>query len=159
MKWKISAICLRLSRACYSFVHQILVTSLDSLESCVFIQLCSSTFFSFSVYAEIWCVRLDWMLQQCLSLASRSHIWFHSLTLCELNLLVDLTSRSQIIYISLSFKHLIACDKSWLCHSVFWSWSTSALCSWYQAKQWVNTSLNQYSCFSSICIILLSESF
>ncbi len=33
------------------------------------------------------------------------------------------------------------------------------LCSWYQAKQWVDTSLNQYSRFSLICIVLLSESF
>jgi len=36
---------------------------------------------------------------------------------------------------------------------------TSALCSWYWAKQWVDTSLNQYSRFSSICVVLLSESF
>ncbi len=135
MKWKISAICLHLSRACHSFVHRILATSLNFLESCVFIRLCSSTFFSFSVYAEVWRVRLDWTLQQRLSLAWRSHIWFHSLTLCELDLLVDLTSRSRIACVSLSFKHLIACDESWLCHSVFWLWLTSALCSWYRAKQ------------------------
>ncbi len=125
----------------------------------MFIRLCSSTFFSFSAYAEVWCVRLDWMLRQHLSLAWRSHIWFHSLTLCELDLLVDLTSRSWIACVSLSFEHLIACDESRLCHSVFWSWSTSALCSWYQAKQWVDTFLNQYSRFSSIYIVLLSESF
>ncbi len=147
MKWEISAICLRLSRACHSFVHWILVMSFDSLESCMFIRLCSLTFFSFSAYAEVWRVRLNWMLRRRLSLAWRSHIWFHSLTLCELDLLVDLTSRSWITCISLSFKHLIACDESWLCHSVFWSWSTSALCSWYWAKQWVDTSLNQYSRF------------
>ncbi len=36
---------------------------------------------------------------------------------------------------------------------------TSELCSWYQAKQWVNTSLNQYNHFSLIFVILLSESF
>ncbi len=112
MKWEISAICLRLSRVCRSFVHWILATSLDSLESCMFIRLCSSTFFSFSACAEVWRVRLDWTLRQRLSLAWRSHIWFHSLTLCELNLLVDLTSRSRITCISLSFEHLIACDES-----------------------------------------------
>ncbi len=159
MKWKIFAICLRLSYACYSFIHWILATSLDSLESCMFIWLCNSTFFSFSAYAEVWRVRLDWMLQQRLNLAWKSHIWFHSFTLCELDLLVDLTSRSRIVCISLSFKHLIVCDESRICHSVFWSWLTSALCSWYWAKQWVDTSLNQYSCFSSICIVILSESF
>ncbi len=142
MKWEISAICLRLSYVCHSFVHQILATSLNSLKSCVFIQLCNSTFFSFSAYAEVWRVRLDWTLQWHLSLAWRSHIWFHSLTLCELDLLVNLTLKSWIIYISLSFEHLIACDESRLCHSVFWSWLTSALCSWYWTKQWVNTSLN-----------------
>ncbi len=132
---------------------------LDSLENCVFIWLCSLTFFSFSAYAEVWCVRLDWTLQWCLSLAWRSHIWFHSLTLCELDLLVNLTLRSWITCISLSFEHLIACNESRLCHSIFWSWSISALCSWYWAKQWINTSLNQYSHFSLICIVLLSESF
>ena len=139
MKCEIFAICLRLSYACRSFVHWILVTSLDSLESCMFIWLCSSTFFSFSAYAEVWCVRLDQMLQRRLSLAWRSHIWFYSLILCEFDLLVDLTSRSWIACVSLSFKHLIACDESRLCHSVFWSWLTSTLCSWYWAKQWVNT--------------------
>ena len=159
MKWEISVICLRLFHACCSFVRWILMMSLDSLESCVFIQLCSLTFFLFSAYAEVWCVRLNWMLRWRLSLAWRSHIWFHSLTLCELDLLVNLTSRSWIAYISLSFKHLIACDESWLCHSVFWSWSTSALCSWYWAKQWIDTFLNQYSYFSLICIVLLSELF
>ncbi len=159
MKWEIFVICLHLSYACHSFIHWILATFLDSLESCMFIRLCSLRFFSFSAYAEVWRVKLDWMLWWCLSLAWRSHIWFHSLTLCELNLLVDLTSRSQITCISLSFEHLIACDESQLCHSVFWSWSTLTLCSWYWAKQWVNTSLNQYSCFSLICIILLFESF
>ncbi len=159
MKWRISAICLRLSCVCYSFVHQILATFLNSLESCMFIWLCSLTFFSFSAYAEVWRVRLDWMLWWCLSLAWRSHIWFHSFILCELDLLVNLTSRSWIICISLSFEHLIACNESRLCHSVFWSWSTSAFYSWYQAKQWINTSLNQYSCFFLICVILLSESF
>ncbi len=116
-------------------------------------------FFSFSVYAEVWRVRLDWTLQRHLSLAWRSHIWFYSLTLCELDLLVDLTSRSQITCVSLSFEHLIACNKSRLCHSVFWSWLTLVLCSWYWAKQWVDTSLNQYSHFSLICIVLLFESF
>ncbi len=159
MKWEISAICLRLSRACRLFVRRILATSLDSLESCVFIQLCSSTFFSFSACAEVWRVRLDQTLRRHLSLAWRSHIWFHSLTLCELDLLVDLTSRSRIACISLSFEHLIACDESWLCHSVFWSWLTSALCSWYWVKQWVDTFSNRYSRFSSICVVLLSESF
>jgi len=159
MKWKISVICLHLPRACHSFIHWILATSFNSLESCMFIQLCSLTFFSFSAYVEVWRVRLDWTLRRCLSLAWRSHIWFHSLTLCELDLLVDLTSRSRITCISLSFEHLIACDESRLCHSVFWSWSTSALCSWYWAKQWVDMSLNWYSRFSSICIVLLSESF
>jgi len=159
MKWEISAICLRLSCACHSFVHWILVISLDFLESCVFIQLYSLTFFSFSMYAEVWHVKLDQMLQQRLSLAWRLHIWFHSFTLCELDLSIDLTSRSWIVCISLSFEHLIACDESQLCHSVFWSWSTSALCSWYWAKQWIDTSLNQYSRFSLICIILLFESF
>ncbi len=159
IKWEIFVICLHLSCACCSFVHWILATFLDSLESCMFIWLCSLTFFSFSAYAEVWRVRLDWMLRWCLSLAWRSHIWFHSLTLCELDLLVDLTLRSQITCILLSFEHLIACDESQLCHSVFWSWLTSALCSWYWAKQWVNTSSNQYSCFSSIYIVLLSESF
>ncbi len=159
MKWKISVICLRLSRACHSFVCQILVMSLDSLESCVFIQLCSLMFFSFSACAEVWHVRLDWMLWWRLSLAWRSHIWFHSLTLCELDLLVDLTSRSWIACVSLLFEHLIACNESQLCHSVFWSWLTSALCSWYWAKQWVDTSLNQYSRFSLIYVVLLSESF
>ncbi len=159
MKWEISAICLCLPHVCRSFIHQILATSLDSLESCVFIQLCSLTFFSFSACAEVWRVRLDWTLRRRLSLAWRSHIWFYSLTLCELDLLVNLTSRSQITCVSLSFEHLIACDESWLCHSVFWSWLTSALCSWYQAKQWVDTSLNQYSRFSLICVVLLSESF
>jgi len=159
MKWEISAICLRLPRACRSFVRRILATSLNSLESCVFIWLCSSTFFSFSAYAEVWRVRLDWTLRQRLSLAWRSHIWFHSLTLCELDLLVDLTSRLRIACVSLLFEHLIACDESRLCHSVFWSWSTSALCSWYRAKQWIDTSLNQYSRFSSIYVVLLSESF
>ncbi len=103
MKWKIFAICLRLSRACCSFIHQILAMSLDFLESCVFIRLCSLTFFSFSAYAEVWRVRLDWTLQWRLSLAWRSHIWFHDLTLCELDLLVNLTSRSRIICISLFF--------------------------------------------------------
>ena len=159
MKWRISAICLRLSCVCYSFVHQILATFLNSLESCMFLWLCSLTFFSFSAYAEVWRVRLDWMLWWCLSLAWRSHIWFHSLILCELDLLVNLTSRSWIICILLSFEHLIACNESRLCHSVFWSWSTSALYSWYQAKQWVDTSLNQYSRFSLICIVLLFKSF
>ncbi len=159
MKWEISAICLHLSRACHSFIHWILATSLDSLESCVFIQLCSLTFFSFSAYAEVWHVRLDWTFRRCLSLAWRSHIWFHSFTLCELDLLVDLTLRSWIACVSLSFEHLIACNESWLCHSVFWSWSTSALCLWYQAKQWINTSSNWYSCFSLIYVVLLSESF
>ncbi len=125
----------------------------------MFIQLCSLTFFSFSACAEVWRVRLNWTFQWCLSLAWRLHIWFHSFTLCELNLLVDLTLRSRIACVSLSFEHLIACNESQLCHSVFWSWLTSALCSWYQAKQWVDTSLNQYSCFSSICVVLLSESF
>ena len=138
MKWRISAICLHLSCACHSFVHWILAMFLNFLESCVFIWLCSLTFFSFSACAEVWRVRLNWMLQQRLSLAWRSHIWFHSFTLCELNLLVNLTSRSQIACISLSFKHLIACNESWLCHLIFWSWSTSVLCSWYQAKQWIN---------------------
>jgi len=123
-------------------INLILAMSFDSLESCVFIWLCSSTFFSFLAYAEVWRVRLDWMFRWCLNLAWRLHIWFHSLTLCELDLLVDLTSRSRIICISLSFEHLIACDEFQLCHSVFWSWSTSALCSWYQAKQWIDTSLN-----------------
>ncbi len=159
MKWKISAICLRLSCACCLFVHWILVTSFNSLESCVFIWLCSLMFFSFSAYAEVWRVRLNWTLQQRLSLAWRSHIWFHSFTLCELDLLVDLTSRLRIACILLSFEHLIACNESWLCHSVFWSWLTSALCSWYQAKQWVDTSSNQYSRFSLICVVLLFESF
>jgi len=159
MKWKISAICLRLPRACRSFVRRILAMSLDSLESCVFIRLCSSMFFSFSACAEVWRVRLDQTLRRRLSLAWRSHIWFHSLTLCELDLLVDLTSRSRIVCASLSFEHLVACDESRLCHSVFWSWSTSALCSWYRAKQWVDTSSNRYSRFSSICVVLLSESF
>ncbi len=159
MKWKISVICLHLSRVCCSFIHWILVMFLDSLESCVFIQLCSLTFFSFSAYAEIWHVRLDWTLWWHLSLAWRSHIWFHSLTLCELDLLVDLMLRSWITCISLSFEHLITCNESQLCHSIFWLWSTSALCSWYWTKQWVNMSLNQYSHFSSICIVLLFESF
>ena len=159
MKWEISAICLRLSHVYHSFVHWILVMFFNSLESCVFIWLCSLTFFSFSMYAEVWHVRLDWMLQRCLSLAWKSHIWFHNLTLCELDLLVNLTSRSWITYISLSFKHLIACNESELCHSIFWSWLTSMLCSWYWAKQWVDTFLNQYSRFSSIYIVLLSESF
>ncbi len=159
MRWRISAICLRLSHVCYSFIHQILAMSLDLLESCVFIWLCSSTFFSFSAYAEVWRVRLDWTLQWHLSLAWRSHIWFHSLTLCELDLLVNLTSRSWIACISLSFEHLIACNKSHLYHSVFWSWLTSMLCSWYSAKQWVDTSLNQYNHFSLIYIVLLSEYF
>ncbi len=159
MKWEISAICLRLPCVYHSFVHQILATSFNSLESCVFIWLCSSTFFSFSACAEVWRVRLNWMLRRRLSLAWRSHVWFHSLTLCELDLLVDLTSRSRITCISLSFEHLIACDEFRLCHSVFWSWSTSALCSWCRATQWVNTSSNRYSRFSSICIVLLSESF
>ncbi len=159
MKWEISAICLRLPHACCSFIHRILAMFLDSLKSCMFIWLCSLMFFSFSAYAKVWRVRLDWMLRRRLSLAWRSRIWFHSLTLCELDLLVDLTSRSQIACISLSFKHLIACDESWLCHSVFWSWLTSMLCSWYWAKQWVDTSLNQYNCFSLIYIILLSEFF
>jgi hypothetical protein len=159
MKWKISAICLHLSHACHSFVHWILVMSFNSLESCMFIWLYNLTFFSFSTYAEVWRVRLDWMLQWRLSLAWRSHIWFHSFTLYELNLLIDLTLRSWITCISLLFEHLIACDESWLCHSVFWSWLTSALCSWYQAKQWVNTSLNWYSYFSLICIVLLFEFF
>ncbi len=159
MKWEISAICLRLSRVYCSFIHQILAMSFDSLKSCVFIQLCSLMFFSFSAYAEVWCVRLNWTLQQCLNLAWKSCIWFHSLTLCELNLLINLTSRSWIACISLSFEHLIACNESQLCHSIFWSWSTSALCSWYQAKQWIDTSLNQYSHFSLICIVLLSELF
>ena len=121
MKWKIFAICLRLSRACRSFIHWILATFLDSLESCMFIQLCSLTFFSFSAYAEVWRVRLDWTLRRRLSLAWRSHIWFHSLTQCELDLLVNQTSRSWITCISLSFEHLIACNESQLCHSVFWS--------------------------------------
>jgi len=125
----------------------------------VFIQLCSLMFFSFSAYAEVWRVRLDWTFRWCLNLAWRSHIWFHSLTLCELDLLIDLTSRSWIACVSLSFEHLIACNESRLCHSIFWSWSTSALCSWYQAKQWVDTSLNQYNHFSLIYIILLFESF
>ncbi len=159
MKWKIFAICLHLSRVYYSFIHWILMMFLNSLESCVFIQFCSLMFFSFSAYAEVWRVRLDWMLRQRLSLAWRSHIWFHSFTLCELDLLVDLTSRSWIIYISLSFEHLIACNESRLCHSVFWSWLTSVLCSWYWAKQWVDTSLNWYSRFSSIYVVLLFESF
>ncbi len=159
MKWEISAICLHLSRACRSFVRRILAMSLDSLESCVFIRLCSLMFFSFSACAEVWCMRLDWTLRWRLSLAWRSHIWFHSFTLCELNLLVDLTSRSWIACVSLSFEHLIACNESQLCHSVFWSWSTSALCSWYRAKQWIDTSLNRYNRFSLICIVLLSESF
>ncbi len=159
MKWEISAICLRLSCACCSFIHWILATSLDSLESCVFIQLCSLTFFSFSACAEVWRVRLNWTLRRRLNLAWRSHIWFHSFTLCELDLLVDLTSRSRITCVSLSFEHLIAFNESQLCHSVFWSWSTSTLCSWYWAKQWVDTSLNWYSHFSLICVILLSESF
>ncbi len=159
MKWRISAICLRLSCACRSFVRWILTMSLNSLESCVFIWLCSSMFFSFSACAEVWRVRLDWTLRRCLSLAWRSHIWFHSLTLCELHLLVDLTSRSRIACVSLSFEHLIACNESRLCHSIFWSWLTSALCSWYRAKQWVDTFSNQYSHFSSICVVLLSESF
>ncbi len=159
MKWEISAICLRLSRVCHSFVHWILTMSLDSLESCMFIRLCNSMFFSFSAYAEVWRVILDWTLRRRLSLAWRSHISFHSFTLCELDLLVDLMSRSWIACISLSFEHLIACNESRLCHSVFWSWLTSALCSWYWTKQWVDTSLNQYSHFSSICIVLLSESF
>ncbi len=159
MKWEISTICLRLSCVCRSFIHWILATSLDSLESCMFIWLCSLTFFSFSACAEVWRVRLDWMLRQRLSLAWRSHIWFHSLTLCELDLLVDLTSKSWIACISLSFEHLIACDESRLCHSVFWSWLTSALCSWYWAKQWVDTFLNRYSRFSLIYVVLLSESF
>jgi len=159
MKWETSAICLHLSRACRSFVRRILAMSLDSLESCVFIRLCSLMFFSFSACAEVWCMRLDWTLRWRLSLAWRSHIWFHSFTLCELNLLVDLTSRSWIACVSLSFEHLIACNESRLCHSVFWSWSTSALCSWYRAKQWIDTSLNRYNRFSLICIVLLSESF
>ncbi len=133
--------------------------SFNSLESCMFIWLCSLMFFSFSAYAEVWCVRLDWMLQWCLSLAWRSHIWFHILTLYELDLLIDLTSRSRITCISLSFEHLIACDESQLCHSVFWSWLTSALCLWYWAKQWVDTSSSQYSRFSSIYIVLLFKSF
>ncbi len=119
MKWKILTICLCLSCACRSFIHWILVTSFNSLESCIFIQLCSLMFFSFSAYVEVWCVRLDQMLQWCLSLAWRSHVWFHSLILCELNLLVNLTSRSRITCISLSFEHLIACDESQLCYSVF----------------------------------------
>ena len=68
-------------------------------------------------------------------------------------------SRSWIAYILLSFEHLIACNESQLCHLVFWSWLTSVLCSWYWAKQWVNTSLNWYNHFSSICVILLSELF
>ncbi len=159
MKWKISAICLRLSYACHSFVHWILAMFLNSLESCMFIWLCSLMFFSFSACAEVWCVRLNWMLRWCLNLAWRLHVWFHSLTLCELDLLINLTSRSWITCISLSFEHLIACDESQLCHSVFWSWLTSALCSWYWTKQWVDTSLNQYSHFSLICIVLLFESF
>jgi len=159
MKWEIFVICLHLSCVCCSFIHQILVMSLDSLESCVFIWLYSLMFFSFSAYAEVWCVRLDQMLWWRLSLAWRSYIWFCSLTLCELNLLVNLTLRSWIACILLSFEHLIACNESWLCHSVFWSWLTLALCSWYWAKQWVDTSLNQYSHFSLICVVLLFELF
>ena len=131
MKWEIFAICLHLSRACRLFVHWILAMFLNFLESCIFIWLCSLTFFSFSAYAEVWRVRLDWTLRRHLSLAWKSHVWFHSFTLCELDLLVNLTSRSWIACILLSFEHLIACDKSQLCHSVFWSWSTSMLCSWY----------------------------
>ena len=119
MKWKIFTICLHLSHVYCSFIHRILIISLNSLESCMFIWLCNLTFFSFSIYAEVWHVRLDWMLQQCLSLAWKSHIWFHSLTLCELNLLVNLMSRSWIVCILLSFEHLIAYDESQLCHSVF----------------------------------------
>ena len=79
--------------------------------------------------------------------------------MCELDLFVDLTLRLQITYVSLSFEHLIACNESQLCHSVFWSWSTSALCSWYQVKKWVDTSLNQYNHFSSIYVVLLFKSF
>ncbi len=90
MKSRIFVICLRLSYVYHSFIHWILVISFNSLESCMFIQLCSLTFFSFSAYAEVWHVRLDWMLQQRLSLAWRSHIWFHSLILCELDLSVNL---------------------------------------------------------------------
>ncbi len=131
MKWEIFAICLRLSYVCHLFICWILVTFLDFLKSCVFIQLCSLTFFSFSAYAEVWRVKLDWMLQQHLSLAWRSHIWFHSLILCELDLLVNLILISQIACVSLSFKHLIACNESQLCHSIFWSWLTSVLCLWY----------------------------
>ncbi len=113
MKWKISAIYLHLSYICCSFIHWILTISLDLLESCVFIQLCSLMFFSFSAYAEVWRVRLNWMLQRHLSLAWKSHIWFHSLTLCELDLSVDLVLRSWITYILLSFEHLIAFDSIW----------------------------------------------
>ncbi len=131
IKWEIFAICLHLSYACRLFIHWILVISLDFLESCMFIQLCNLTFFSFSAYAKVWHVRLDWMLQWCLSLAWRLYILFHSFTLCELDLSIDLTSRSWIACILLSFKHLIAYNKSWLCHSVFWLWLTSVLCSWY----------------------------
>ncbi len=116
MKWEIFVICLRLSCACHSFIHWILATSLDSLESCMFIWLCSLMFFSFSAYAEVWRVRLNWMLWRRLNLAWRSHIWFHSFTLCELDLLVNLTSRSRIACVSLSFEHLIACNESQLCH-------------------------------------------
>ncbi len=123
MKWEISAICLHLPRVCCSFIHWILATSLDSLESCMFIWLCNLMFFSFSVYAEVWCVRLNWMLQRCLSLAWRSHIWFHSLTLCELDLLVDLTLRSQITCISLSFEHLI----------VYWKYVVYVACNIHKA--------------------------
>ena len=121
MKWEIFAICLHLSCTYHLFAHWVSAMFLNSQESCMLIQLCSLKFFSFSKYAEVWCVRLNWMLQWRLSLAWRSHIWFHSLILCELDLLVDLTSRSWIICISLSFEHLIACNESQLCHSVFWS--------------------------------------
>ena len=99
------------------------------------------------------------MLQWHLNLAWTLHIWFCSLILCESDLLVDLMSRSQITYISLSFEHQIACNESWLYHSIFYSWLTSEFCSWYQAKQWVNMFLNQYNHSSLICIVLSFKLF
>ncbi len=112
MKWKISVICLHLSRACHSFIHWISAMFLDSQESCMLIQLCSLKFFSFSKYAEVWRARLDWMLQWCLDLAWTLRIWFCNLILCESDLLVDLMSRSWITCISLSFEHQITYDES-----------------------------------------------
>ncbi len=67
MRWEISAIYQHLFIASRWFIHWTSMMILCLSESYEFSWLCSSIFFFFSEYAEVWCARHNWMLQQYLN--------------------------------------------------------------------------------------------